>query len=70
MNNIEEFITYKGHIYKRMSETNSMLNVCPNCNKQYFTKEQRRIFCCDKCKMQFHRAKHYKKETGIINIFS
>ena len=44
-----------------------MIKMCPNCKKQYFTKEQRQIFCSAKCKTQFYRAKQIKPE-GEINI--
>tara|TARA_B100001093_G_scaffold178543_1_gene171107 strand:+ start:1199 stop:1402 length:204 start_codon:yes stop_codon:yes gene_type:complete len=64
---IEEFITYNGFIYKKVADINSMIKMCPNCKKQYFTKEQRQIFCSAKCKTQFYRAKQIKPE-GEINI--
>lgn len=67
MDNIEEFITYKGFIYKKVADVNSLIKICPNCQKQYFTKEQRQIFCCGKCKTQAFRAKQLKPE-GIVDI--
>ena len=54
---IEEFITYKGHIYKKVADVNSMIKVCPYCGTQFFTKEQRKIYCCGACKTRSSRAK-------------
>ena len=39
---IDEFITYKGFIYKKIGQLGSILKQCPNCNAQFFTKEQRK----------------------------
>jgi|TARA_R100000426_G_scaffold68955_1_gene48000 ribosomal protein L37AE/L43A len=67
MDNIEEFITYKGCIYKKVCDVNSLIKICPNCKKQYFTKEQRQIYCCGTCKTQAFRAKQIK-QAGIVDI--
>ncbi len=52
---IEEFITYKGSVYKKIGEMGSIIKQCRNCNKQFFTKEQRKKYCCNSCKTQFWR---------------
>ena len=64
---IEEFITYNGFIYKKVADVNSLIKMCPNCGTQYFTKEQRQIFCSNRCKTQNHRAKQIQPE-GTVNI--
>lgn len=67
MDDVEEFITYKGCIYKKVGDVNALIKMCPNCRKQYFTKEQRQIYCCGTCKTQAFRAKQLKPK-GIINF--
>tara|TARA_B100000609_G_C17160489_1_gene405899 strand:- start:272 stop:442 length:171 start_codon:yes stop_codon:yes gene_type:complete len=54
---IEEFITFNGFIYKKVGDIGSMLKTCPTCYKEFFTKEQRKIYCCNACKTKNHRAK-------------
>ena len=54
---IEEFITLNGFIYKKVGDIGSMLKACPHCDKQFFTKEQRKIYCCNACKTRAHRAR-------------
>ncbi len=54
---IEEFITFNGFIYKKVGDIGSMLKACPHCHKQFFTKEQRKIYCCNACKTRNHRAR-------------
>ena len=55
---IEEFITYKGCIYKKIGELGCIIKQCPNCNRQFFTKEQRKKYCCNACKTEYWRKKH------------
>tara|TARA_R100000773_G_scaffold24344_1_gene21429 strand:+ start:95 stop:271 length:177 start_codon:yes stop_codon:yes gene_type:complete len=52
---IEEFITYKGFVYKKVGVMDSIIKQCPNCNKQFFTKEQRKKYCNNLCKTQYWR---------------
>ena len=52
---IEEFITYKGCIYKKIGELGCIIKQCPNCNKQFFTKEQRKKYCRNACKTEYWR---------------
>ena len=66
---IEEFITYNGFIYKKVADVNSLIKICPNCGTQYFTKEQRQIFCSARCKMQNHRAKQLSSESEINIVY-
>ena len=47
---IEEFITYKGFVYKKVGVMDSIIKQCPNCNKQFFTKEQRKKYCNNLCR--------------------
>ena len=65
---IEEFITYNGFIYKKVADVNSMIKMCPNCGTQYFTKEQRQIFCSNRCKTQNHRAKQIKTKDQAQQV--
>tara|TARA_R100000231_G_scaffold102156_1_gene75942 strand:- start:754 stop:966 length:213 start_codon:yes stop_codon:yes gene_type:complete len=61
---IEEFITYKGFIYKKVGEIGSMIKHCPNCKSDFFTKEQRQIYCSTDCKNRYYKTDDYRLLNG------
>ena len=54
---IEEFITLNGFIYKKVGDIGSILKNCNHCNKPFFTKEQRKKYCCNACRTKAYRAR-------------
>ena len=34
-----------------------LTKICRNCQKQFKTTEQRKKYCCNKCKTNYHRNK-------------
>ncbi len=61
---IQEFLIYKGYIYNKVGDVGSILKACPFCNTQFFTKEQRKIYCSNVCKTRAYR----KRQKSIQRI--
>jgi len=55
---IEEFLIYKSFIYKKVGDIGSIVKACPACKKQFFTKEQRKIYCSNACKSKAFRYRN------------
>jgi hypothetical protein len=55
---IEEFLVYKGFIYKKVGDLGCIVKACSFCNMQFFTKEQRKMYCSNVCKTRAYRDRH------------
>tara|TARA_R100000353_G_scaffold5805_1_gene7954 strand:- start:380 stop:580 length:201 start_codon:yes stop_codon:yes gene_type:complete len=58
----EEYIVHNDAIYKKVTDLNALVKHCKFCDKAFYTREQRKIYCSVSCKSKAWR-KSQKCET-------